>query len=112
MRLALDYGRAAKSLEVSVAQKERATQLHYRALAVGPAQHELQLRRRLGELLIETGRFAAAEKEAQRVPSTAGPSDAQGLRLLSLALVRQLADGSLAGKKTEELELSSYPVLF
>jgi len=105
VRLALTYGRGAALPEALLQQKVRATELHYRALGTGAAEQEATLRTRLAELLLDTGRFMAAEQEAQRALAASGVDDPQALRVLALALASQLADGSLAGKKTKDLNV-------
>ncbi|MBN2474402.1 MAG: tetratricopeptide repeat protein [Pirellulales bacterium] len=78
-------------------RKMAAVELFYRALGVAPAEKLPELRRRLAELQIELGqayldqktRFVPAETVAKSLPS----DDADGWRLLALALFHQLESG-------------------
>lgn len=96
--LALTYARAVRSPR----DRERAISLHYRALATGRQEGADELRRSLGGLLLENGRFVEAEKEARTLLGQS-PSDPAAARILAMALLGQLADGSLAGAKTEKI---------
>jgi tetratricopeptide (TPR) repeat protein len=96
-RLALVYSEGAKSR----GEKELAVDLLYRALAAGPTNKIHVLRARLAGLLLDTFRFKEAENEAKRLLE--GREDPQAMRFLAIALMSQLADGSLAAMKTEEV---------
>jgi tetratricopeptide (TPR) repeat protein len=102
-RLAADFARGVKSS--SLADKNVAVELYYRALAAGSMPEESQLRSGLADLLIETGRYKEAESEAHRLLKKG--EDPQAMRVLAIALASQLADGSLATAKTEELGMHS-----
>lgn len=96
--LALTYARTVRNPR----DRERAISLHYRALATGRQEGAGQLRQSLGELLLQNGRFVEAEKESRTLLSQEA-SDRHAARILAMALLGQLADGSLAGAKTETL---------
>jgi predicted Zn-dependent protease len=96
--LALTYARAVRN----PLDRERAISLHYRALATGRQEGADDLRRSLGQLLLANGRFVEAEKEARTLLAQHA-NDPAAARLLALALLGQLADGSLAGAKTEKI---------
>ena len=96
--LALTYARAVRTPR----DRERAISLHYRALATGRQEGADELRRSLGGLLLENGRFVEAEKEARTLLAQ-NPNDPAAARILAMALLGQLADGSLAGAKTEKI---------
>lgn len=61
------------------------------------AEWEPDLRRRLAELLIQIGRFASAESEAEKLLETNG-KDPRARRLLAWALYGQFQSGALAGR--------------
>ncbi|HZL88451.1 MAG TPA: tetratricopeptide repeat protein, partial [Pirellulaceae bacterium] len=111
LRLAADDGPARVRLALSFAKgatrpedKNRAVELHYRALAAGLKDRELELRRDLARLLVEAGRIQEAEKEAQAV-LLSEPLDPAAHRVLALALASQVLDGSLAGQAQEKIGL-------
>lgn len=99
VRLAEVFAKGA----VSPAQKRRAVDLCYRAIASGAKEKEHRLRLRLAELLLESGRFKEAEREAQFLVTAGGDDQAPAARVLALALWGQLGDGSLAGIRAEDL---------
>jgi tetratricopeptide (TPR) repeat protein len=106
VRLAEAFDRAAR---VPVA-KSRAIDLYYQALGVAAAEAQPDLRRRLAELLLELGRFASAEEEANRLLA-ANAHDPQGSRVLALAQygqfrtgVLKVSDPEIAKKVSDELE--------
>jgi tetratricopeptide (TPR) repeat protein len=91
VRLASDYGRAA----VTPPQKLRAIDLYYKVLSVGRFPEERQLRERLAELLLETGRLPDAERQAGILVKNDADSPLAN-RLLALALYHQYENGALA----------------
>jgi tetratricopeptide (TPR) repeat protein len=97
-RMATTFSQGA----VTLPQKRQAVNLHFRALGASAGGNEVRLRERLAELLIETGRQIEAEQEARRVLA-AEPANARAQRALALALWKQVADGSLAGKRTGQV---------
>lgn len=94
IRLAQVFDRSAESPR----QQWRAVDLYYRALGVAAADQQPALRRRVGELLLEQGRFAEAEAEAGKLLA-ADPQGAEPQRLLALALYGQARTGALAAKR-------------
>jgi tetratricopeptide (TPR) repeat protein len=100
-QLATVYAQGA----VSPAEKRRAIQLHYRAVASEPQQHDAdRLRARLAALLLETGRFYEAERAARQLVA-ADPHDPFANRALALALFAQWQNGSLAAVNPRDLKI-------
>ena len=100
VRLAETYVQGADSL----ARKRQAVSLHFRALGAGAADRELRLRERLAELLVETGRHLESEQEARKVLASE-PGNSRAQRALALSLWKQVADGSLTGKRTGQAKV-------
>lgn len=89
------------------AQKRRAVQLHYQALAAEPLKPDAnRLRSGLAALLVESGRYLEAEKEATKVVDDV-PGDPTAQRALALALFAQWRDGSLAAARLQDLHILS-----
>jgi hypothetical protein len=104
-RLATDFAKGAN--RSSREEMSRAVELHYRVLAAEPAREkEIELRSELCHLLLRTGRFFEAEREARHVLEL-DSKNASGSRVLSLALVAQWENGTLATAKLEDLRLLS-----
>jgi tetratricopeptide (TPR) repeat protein len=125
-RLALLYTKGAKLL----GEKNRAITLHFRALGAGASKQNLEIRASLGDLLLEAGRYTEAEAESRKLlaeligtepsdtaaaaasskpatPEDIAKYEPRARRVLALALAGQLADGSLAAAKLEELKILS-----
>jgi tetratricopeptide (TPR) repeat protein len=100
VRLAFTYAKGATTL----AAKQRAVALHYRALGSQAAGKDDSLRLGLAELLLETGRLLEAEREAQGILDHA-PSDPRALRTFALSRYFQWRSGALASKRPAELRL-------
>jgi tetratricopeptide (TPR) repeat protein len=89
----------------SPAQRRRAVELHYRALADEPPKPDaVRLRGQLAELLVKTGRHVEAEREARKVIA-ASPDDAVAHRSLAISLFAQWTSGALATIKHEDLHI-------
>lgn len=78
IRLATAYDHAAGS----TSEKYRAAQYYYQAVGVATVAQARDLRQRLAELLLETGRAADAQREAGSVLLDPKPYDAASLRKL------------------------------
>ena len=111
IRLAKTYDRAAKSRP----QKPRAIELYYQALSADmavadpkrpAADRQRPLRQRLAELLIETGRFASAEMEAN-ILLKADPEDRKAHRALALALYGQHRPGAASQDSKRRAEVGA-----
>lgn len=89
VRMAKMYDRGATDW----ALKREAVNIYYDTLGRIPATEQVALRRRLAELLMDIGRFAAAEAEAMKVLAVDG-KDFQGRRLLALASYAQVQSGT------------------
>lgn len=76
-------------------QRPRAIGLYYRAIGAGVKEEELALRQSVGSLLLSTGRYIEAEKEAAEILKV-DSQDAKGLRLRAIALVREYQSGALS----------------
>lgn len=100
VRLASDYGRAA----VTPQQKLRAVDLHYKVLSVGGFPEERQLRERLAELLLETGRLSDAETQANILVKK-NPNSQVANRLLALSVYYQYQNGALTKADLKTLGL-------
>jgi tetratricopeptide (TPR) repeat protein len=102
-RLATAYAKGASTS----AERTRAIELHYRALAGEPGKDDgVRLRAGLARLLVEAGRLVEAEREARRVLEDV-PEQPEAMRNLALALLAQWENGSLAAAKLDELRLIS-----
>jgi tetratricopeptide (TPR) repeat protein len=73
--------------------KARAVEYYYQALGVAEAGKRPELRRHLGELLLQLRRFASTEEEARELLKL-DKNDAQGCRLLALALYGEVRTGA------------------
>ena len=100
IELADAVANAAKTAE----DKHRAVALHFAALATSKGKQTRELRVRLAELLLETGRLLEAENEAQAIlkesPELARPS-----RVFALARYFQWRSGALASQRPADLRL-------
>lgn len=99
-KLAESYAKTA----FSATQKRVAVELHYRALATAPPEKVQSLRQGLTQLLIDTGRFVEAKKEAGELLQ-ADPESPLLNRLQALALFGLFESGSLAAADFKELQL-------
>lgn len=87
---------------VGLREKGRAVQYYYQALGVAPPEKQRDLRRRLGELLLQLQRFTEAEDEARTLIEK-DKNDAAGWRILALALHGQTRSGEMgAGIRNSE----------
>ena len=84
IRLARHFDKSA----TDPVRRQRAIDLYYQAIGVAPDEELAGLRRRVSELLLESGRFTEAEREArQLIAARAG--DAASRRVIALALYGQ-----------------------
>ncbi len=98
IRLAETYPRAFKDLH----GRGRAIDLYYQALGVAGPEQEGELRCHLGDLLLESGRFAAAETEARNL-RVADANDPAAWRILAFSIYGQYQAGARSARtKTGE----------
>ncbi|HUE70462.1 MAG TPA: tetratricopeptide repeat protein [Pirellulaceae bacterium] len=101
VRLALDFGKGAETF----AQKSRAIDLCFRAVVAGAADQEADVRLRLCELLLESGRFIEADRESRVLLAKGGKTEAPAARVHAMALWAQWKDGSLASFDLQKLKI-------
>jgi tetratricopeptide (TPR) repeat protein len=98
IRLAETYARAFKD----PGNRGRAIDLYYQALGVAPPEREAELRRQLGDLLLESERFAAAESEGRSL-RTSNVNDPAAWRILAFSIYGQYQSGVRSAlTKTDE----------
>lgn len=90
VRLAQVYEKGVKT----PSQRDRAINLHYRAVGISSADQQLVLRRRLARLLLENQRFAEARAEAEKLLATL-PFDSEGKEIRAKALWSLWENGAL-----------------
>jgi tetratricopeptide (TPR) repeat protein len=100
VQLATLSAKAAQTLP----EKQHAVALHYRALAGDLGNAAEDVRARLAELLLETGRLFEAETEARTVLSHVA-THPRAARALALAQVYQWTSGALASQRPAEMKL-------
>ncbi len=99
LRLAQDFERGARN----AAQRARAVDLYYQALGIGGLR-EASIRVSVGKLLLESGRHAEAELQADEI-LRAEPSDPQGLSLRAKARWAEYSLGSYASRGTDQAQI-------
>ena len=99
-RLAVAFAKSAETLE----EKQRAVEIHRRALASGSGDQEETLRCNLAELLLETDRLLEAEREATTILQH-HPGQHRASRVYALSRHFQWRRGALSSKRPAELRL-------
>lgn len=110
VHLANTFAKGARSYP----QRQRAIDLLYRALGAEVAEEEVSIRKQVGDLLLQNGRYVEAGAEAEKLLAIASENSAEeaaGLRVSALALVRQYQTGALARENSSGIEIIKHLAL-
>ncbi len=97
VRLAETFDRSAETDQ----EKRQAVAQYYRALGVAPVKKQVELRQRLAELLLESGRFVEAEQESKKLLAEI-PDDPNAHRIFALARYLRLRTLKIADRAQQD----------